>query len=335
MINFEKHIQNLLFEYDFFIVPGFGAFIARFTQPAIDEENGNLIEPIKHFDFNSALDEDEANKFLNHVMRIENKPLAESELQLKEFIYKLKKELKEGKIHEMAGIGNFSMKNDLLIGDLNEQMNYFHNAEFDSKISTFSSGGLEKTNDFFEPDLEEDIEEENEKKSNLLKYILYFLPVLILLAALYYTLIYLPDSKNTKTELAIEKTDLEKVDSLQAPKDILQLKAIDSLRIDSVIKDIPAENKITSELKSEDVKILSNKINSEIYRFNVWAGLFRQKSNANKVTNLLKDNGLNAKIEIVGKNRRVYVPVKTEADAQEMVKKIEQLTGEKAVYFEK
>ena len=96
MINFEKHIKECLYEFDFFIVPGLGAFIASFRQATLASD-GRLNEPFKTFEFNHLLSEDSENKFLSFVSKQERESPAEINSQLNEFIFRLKSSLETNK----------------------------------------------------------------------------------------------------------------------------------------------------------------------------------------------------------------------------------------------
>jgi cell division protein FtsN len=64
----------------------------------------------------------------------------------------------------------------------------------------------------------------------------------------------------------------------------------------------------------------------------VGIGVFKVKENVDNLTEYLAENGIPAKVRRAGGKYKLFVTASSEEQANEFVKKIEQLTGEKAVY---
>ncbi len=348
MINFENYITGVLNEYDFFVIPGLGAFIAVYTPPEINQ-NGQLIEPIKSFRFNSLLIEDDADKFVSYITRFEKLTKEEANLQLKEFVFNFKKHLNANGVASIYGLGEFTIVDNQIHLPTNVVV---PSNDFGNSISVInhSQEPIKDEESIVRANLETANLEKEEaippiKNKSKIYYLLYLLPVLFLIWALYYSLNKNNDDKTLVNEPTqsimdtVTQVDLDSmvIDTFNQKEPISDLKVKNSIALKpnkddlkekkSVPKDTLIVKNTTPIKSTKDLKTVRD-------NFHIWAGLFRQKSNATKTINLLKDNGLNPKVEIIGKNSRVYVSAETESEAQSLVKKIEQLTGEKAVYFE-
>lgn len=368
MINFEKHLKEVLYEYDFIVIPNFGAFIANFE---VLENNGES-HPSKTFSFNRLLNIDENQKFFNYLVRAENKPLSDIQIQWNNFLLNLKNELHKNKRLEVAGLGSVIILEDEEIGfKFLDNCNFYERDSFE-KIDEFETPSISKKPSksealIIESKLEEEkkqqvvisqefipktdnsskldevyqnskenylAEEElpkeeyhEEVETNQWKFLIWLLPLLLFLALVYYFW-------NTKNEQS--KASLSAIDSTNIAMDstLLEIDELDSTNFDStkaivdiepILEKVEAKNPVVDKPKKQ---------NSPKIKYHVWAGLFQSKSNADKLRKKLRNGGLKAEIQMVKDMRRVYVPVSTESQAKTTVKKIEQLTGDKAVYFE-
>ena len=366
MINFEKYIKEALYDFDFFIVPGFGAFIASFAQASIDE-SGLLIEPSKSYKFNGLLTVDEGKKFVNYVLNHEHKPISEVEQELKKFTFELKSSLNKNDKVVLVNdcVIVYDQEKKILKGEFNGDTNYYRKPDFgepkeanllrsvpvETEVDDIlkedqSKGKSNKEEDFspiapvvlesnkdesiFEQELEIEDEHLNEieesyeeeydyEETNWAKYIIYILPLLLIFGGLYYMMLEKPFFKNEGlvSEKSTESHILES-DSVasfdQTSKDTLK---IASLEISKPMK--YREGRISEQRK---------------YPFEVAAGLFKSKTNADRLLEKMKNAGFDAEIRLVNDMRRVYVGVNTIEEAEAMSNKIEEFTGLTSVYFD-
>jgi hypothetical protein len=335
MINFEKHIKEVLYEYDFVVLPNLGAFIANF-----EVLNST---PTKTFSFNHLLNSDENHKFLNYLVRIENKPLADIELQWNDFLLNLRSSLNKNKRFEINGLGSLIQNEEEgVVFKFNSDTNFYERDQFhlkeefdeDEKETITSivlpseelivpSPAVDTTTDESAEDQWID-ESEVEEKAGF-KKIIWLIPLLLFAAIGAYYLWNNSERRSfsqTETEVLIDSTQNELSDTLTAKLDTST----------TVVDNFGNPNEENNRIKEKDSTVSKTKVPNA--KYHVWAGLFKSKSNADKLLRKLRKNGLNAEIQIVKNMRRVYVPVTTEAEAKATAKKIEQLTGDKAVYFE-
>jgi hypothetical protein len=326
MINFDKHLKDLLYKEDFLIIPGMGAFIAKFSQAKLSE-TGDIIEPVKSFDFNTLIDTDDSNKFMNYILGKENLPKSDIDIQLKNYLFQIKTDLSTNKKVVLADLCSLQRTE---AGNLNGQ--------FISELNFYTKPGFQavKTQELEEvynapvPILENPAKElsndeiytsdfEEEEGTNWLKYLLYILPLLLVFGALYYVVLYKPFEK--KELVKPEKVELSEVISGDTTIILNLEETVDSAQNEAIIEEIHAG------LKDQ---------NSDNNKFEVSAGLFKSRENAEILLKKMKDAGFsNTEIKVVNGMRRVLISVNGMEAAEAMSKRIEQFTGDKSVYFDK
>lgn len=338
MINFEKHLKELLYLEDFIIVPGLGAFIASFSQAKI-LESGELIEPIKTFEFNGLLNVDEGNKFTNYILRKENLPKAEIELQLKDYLFKFKSSLNTNKKVIFADVCSIERSSEgILLGDFVAEENFYGKPDFKSS-ELINPIAVKTLNDVYgkeevpiqreEAKREEEVvnifEEEIEDESRpWVKYLLYLLPLILVFGALYYLVLNKPFNRNETP--AAEIQEITASDSADLTNAEMHLEPIDT---SAAIEDMDSKavvEEIHQGLKDQTIK--------KSGKYEVSAGLFKKKENADKLAERMTKAGFNAEIKLVSGMRRVYVSVNGIEEAEAMSARIEQFTGDKSVYFD-
>ncbi|AWV96870.1 HU domain-containing protein [Arcticibacterium luteifluviistationis] len=335
MINFDKYLRELLYEEDFFIVPSLGAFIATFTQAEITEE-GKLIEPTKSFDFNGLLHSDDNDKFINYVKAKENISKGEVIDQLKNYLLQFKSGLAANGKMVLADVCTIKVSEQgSFEGEFDPELNYYAKPSFSETVIPISTHqrirdeishyptvqGEELSEQQENAEYTGDLEyEEDERRNKWLKYLLYLIPLFLILGSLYYVILYKPFASKTETSVSFEEKDSTEV--------------LSEIYADSVY--IDADGEIDENVNPADVieEIKDGLIAQEEKVFQVSAGLFSNKENAEKLVARMEAAGFNAEIKIVNGMRRVYVPVNGIDDAEIMSNKIEQFTGDKSVYFD-
>ena len=130
MINFERYLKELLYDEDFLIIPGLGAFIAQFTKPEL-LDSGEITPAKKTFEFNSFLNTDEEQKLISAVTQKEGKSKATIEAELNEFLYRLKSTLNTNKKVVLCDVCSFSKNEDgTLIGEFDKSVNFLEKPDF-------------------------------------------------------------------------------------------------------------------------------------------------------------------------------------------------------------
>lgn len=324
MINFDKHLNELLYEEDFLIIPGLGAFIANFTQAKLSD-SGEVVGPFKSFDFNGLLNEDDKNKFITYIISKENLPKSDIEIQLKSYLFDLKSKLSTNTKVVLADLCSLEKSDDGgLVGQFISDLNFYSKPDFQEK----SVDNIEAIYSFLQTTIPELIEgeglnesyseefEEEEARTNWLRYLMYILPLLIVFGALYYVVLYKPFEKKE----IIQTLKIEPIGEVVSDSSLNSYieDISDSIESSGIVKEI------RPELKKNNVE----------QKFEVSAGLFKKKENAAKLVRRMRKEGFNAEIKVVNGMRRVFVGVIGVEAAEEMSKKIEQFTGDKSVYFD-
>lgn len=364
MINFEKYIKEALYDFDFFIVPGLGAFIASFAQASIDD-SGQLIEPVKSFTFNGFLLADDEKKFINYVLKQEHKPTSEVELQLKEFVFQLKSSVNRGESVFLADdcVLTFDEESGTIIGRFTAERNYYGKTDFEEdretpvlpiaqtqpeiqeieqqeredsteaeneEVIALDSSAAEITTKEHDGEVVNDqlseIEdsydesyEESERKWG--RYLIYILPLLLIFGGLYYVILKKPFEKDE----AISSQDAE----------VAVVVSDDSVSTDIGTFEDSTQALAEESDQPEPMRYREGRISDQRkYPFEVAAGLFKSKTNADRLLEKMKNAGFNAEIRLVNGMRRVYVGVNTTEEAEAMSNKIEEFTGLTSVYFD-
>lgn len=369
MINFERYLKELLFEDDFIIIPGLGAFIAQFTKPEM-LESGEITTAKKTFEFNSFLNVDEDQKLVKAITHKEGISKSAIEADLNEFLFRLKSSLNTNKKVTLGDFCSFTRNEDgSLHGQFDTSINFLEKPDFaiasDSKpLYTLNEIKNEeerispkKVEESIEPtiteqaatpiiypeeieeipfaneeDTEEYFEEQEYQKSGGNKLLYYLIPILIALGVLAY--LWYQGNNEVKEEIIVN-ADNEEIPYII--NDTIPFN--DSSMVDETEVIYEDENSITREIESEPVAPevkpkIETESTSKSYRYEVAAGLFRSTDNAIKLQRKLKSAGFKSEIKLINGLRRVYVGVNTQEEAEQMSKKIEQFTGEKSVYFD-
>ena len=99
-----RHIQKLLLESDFAIIPGFGGFMAHYTPAIRDSKNNLFIPPSRTIGFNDQLVLNDG-LLLQSYMSVHNMGIDEAKLLITEAIDNLRDKLEENGSVELKGIG--------------------------------------------------------------------------------------------------------------------------------------------------------------------------------------------------------------------------------------
>ena len=106
MLEVSKYIQELLFEHNCVILPGFGGFVANYKSARIDENQQLVFPPSKDIGFNRNLNQNDG-LLINHLAKAENLKYVEAEKSIRFFIEDLKVRIQRGENVELNNIGSF------------------------------------------------------------------------------------------------------------------------------------------------------------------------------------------------------------------------------------
>ena len=106
MQKLENHIENLLREHDFVIIPAFGGFVA--SEESAQMQNGYLLPPCKTIGFNPELTYNDG-LLAQEIAKAEGISLIEANNYVAEKVEKLNSTLKTFKHLSFANIGTFHL----------------------------------------------------------------------------------------------------------------------------------------------------------------------------------------------------------------------------------
>lgn len=122
MLDIEKHINELLYNYDCVIVPGLGGFVANNKNATLNEKTGIFSPPRREIGFNKSLSHNDG-LLISHMASAHGISFEECSSKLARQIHLLKEELKQGGTIAMGGAGelkNDTLGNTLFIPNLTE-----------------------------------------------------------------------------------------------------------------------------------------------------------------------------------------------------------------------
>ncbi|OYU68052.1 MAG: hypothetical protein CFE22_01710 [Cytophagaceae bacterium BCCC1] len=318
MLNIQREIVNIVLEQDFVVLPGIGAFLTEYSKPYFDKD-GEIVLPEKKIEFNHMIDRDLDNKLLGLISMKVNLPKELLKTDYNEFLNKFRSDIVLYQKFEIENLGLF-FKNE------NHELEFYQEKSKQSQ-KVDSTKSEEVSIKAIKPISAKPVEVlENEDSANptrtksYLKILLYLVPVFLITTTLAYT-IFIKPLKN-KSE---KKNMVEEIDSLTE----LQSEVFNdsNLQVDKVEKrnsDNSSERK--ASIKNQSPRDSSS--NSHI----VGIGIFKVKENVDNLAAYLAENGIPARVRKSGDRYKLFVMANSEEQAIEFVRKIEQLTGEKAVY---
>lgn len=323
MFNIQQEIVNIVLEQDFVVLPGIGAFLTEYSKPYFDK-NGEIILPEKRIEFNHLIDRDLDNKLLSLISLKVNLPKELLRTDYNEFLNKFRSSIVLQQKYEIENLGLFfKNENHELIfypekSKPNLKVDYNKPEEvFINKVKPIST----KPVDVFDDDNQEsEIDSNSKRTKTYFKVLLYLVPVFLITSTLAYT-IFIKPLKN-KSE---KKNMVEEIDSLAD----LQNEVLNdsNLQLDDVEK---RNSNTKNEPKTTNRNQSSRDSSSKSHIVGI--GIFKVKENVDNLAAYLAENGIPARVRKSGDRYKLFVTANSEEQAKDFVQKIEQLTGEKAVY---
>jgi hypothetical protein len=110
MLNLEKHISSLLYQYDCVIIPGLGGFVAHNISANINEKTGVFSPPKREIGFNRSLSHNDG-LLINHIAKSEGLSYESCQDKINKHVNVLKFQLSKGEILDIANVGQ--LKTDI------------------------------------------------------------------------------------------------------------------------------------------------------------------------------------------------------------------------------
>ncbi len=329
MIKIDKHINDLLYEYDCVIVPEFGGFVSNYAAAKIHPTNHTFIPPSKNISFNKNLKNNDG-LLANHIAITEKTSYSNAVKYLQLFTLNTNTKLKKGVKVTIEEVGTLYLDLERKIQFNPESTNHL----LDSfGLTNFQSPAIKR--DGIGKRIDKEFKDRkalpSEKKNINVKRYLAYAAVIPLIAAIVCVSLKTDVLKNYNYSglnpfASIDsnyensnKSNLEKPET-NISKELVNINAgiqisSDTLKILSVI---PAENKIdpsgTSSLEIQNngviladttnVVLAEINISSEL-KFHIITGCFQILDNANKF--IIDLNNKNIEASIIEKRNGLYV----------------------------
>lgn len=280
------YIKELLFEHEYVIIPGFGAFVSNYKPAWFEEEKGIFHPPSKDISFNSKLKNNDG-LLIKYISDIEGITDLSANKKIEKERENILYQLDNGEKVEIVGVG-------FLFMDTNKQICFDSAPEDNLLIDSF---GLEATSlheEKVEP-VKEVVITESQKPKKKRKFIwLWLVFILLIIAAIFIYLNYkYPPLDTVLKEIpaVVEK------DTSSASQEINQLDTIvtDSISSDTLSTEAVKEDEIeTQEVETQDGPV-----------YYLIGGSFGVKANADKYFNRIKALGYEP--VHLGKQRNLFV----------------------------
>ena len=356
MIPVETVIRKLIVEYEFVVLPGFGALLSHQVPVSFDMDAGIFSPPVKKLAFNEFLKLDDG-LLANYISRHEQISHLEAVVYVKRYIDRLRAMLQSRGAAKIDGIGQFSSNIEgKLVFDPNTERHFkdewygFGNVN----ASLCQTNGLTLRPDLAKHAVAEHVEivEEGAEKEVSISWWRWSAAAMLVGLVAYFSLFFVSvnsENKSTlnpfaglfesKSETALVKTD--KVNTPEAVVKSVPLEASDSLSkgSDSGIVDLPVGPIATVNSVSEKV-VESNAAIITEGKFFVIAGAFKGNKQANVLLGQLRKKGFEDALLLPADqyNNRVKVAVRSyvfETDAYAASKRLKDVIGEIGWVYEK
>ncbi|MCF2446506.1 SPOR domain-containing protein [Dyadobacter sp. CY345] len=305
MIAVETVIRKLVSDYEFVIIPGFGALLSHKAQASFNAETGVFSPPNKWLAFNEFLKLDDG-LLANYISRHEQVAHTDAVAHVRNYTDQLRSSLKSTEHAIIEGVGEFSTNGEgKLVFEPNTDK-YFKNEWYGFR-STPAKMVEKKAAVIAMPvvDLHEEhveVLEENEAKTFKVNWIGWASAAMIAGIMCYFSLFFVSGSGENKSTLN-PFTSLFEETSNSAPEKETKKPAVTAERgvvnvtkkasVDPIRTEIPVEKIEPVAIKTADVKVelAAKPIVSSSKRFYLIAGTFKGSKQANVLLTELKEKG--------------------------------------------
>jgi CCDC81-like prokaryotic HU domain 1/SPOR domain len=325
MHNIQQEILQVVQGQDFLVLPGIGGFLAEYSKPYFDDK-GEIVLPKKSLEFNQLIDRDVDNKLFELISKNLNQPIELVKSNYYDFLNHFRSSLVLNSKFDWESLGTF-YKNE------NQEIVFYPERRIEKVtsvlenpepiVSNISNNEIAEIDNQGES-LESEFIYSDYKPKNYFEVLLYVVPLFIITTTLAYNIFIKPLNKKSE-----KKNMVEEIDSLSnLKKEILSDSdvALEGKRVISKKDNERTETRKKSETREDEEQDSSRK--SHI----VGIGIFKVKENVDNLAAYLVENGIPVRVRRSGGKYKLFVTASSEEQAGEFVKKIEQLTGEKAVY---
>lgn len=266
----ESYIEELLYDYNCVVVPGFGAFLAHGKSAELDATTNTLMPPTKTVSFNSQLSKNDG-LLVSHIAKEKHLGYEELLQEVENEGESWNKKLQQGQSIELFGIGKLWLSNDQKIQFQPENKINYLTSSFG--LSAFTATPIQREV------LKQEVEELEEKIPFIItpekREESSFRPWLKYAAILLISLSLGVTSYTTYNDFQQKQVAAQQDAQQQVSRHIQEATFFESAPL---------------ELPSISIKV--NK--KQLGKHHVIAGAFRIEKNAEKKVRLLKENGYNA-----------------------------------------
>ncbi|KQC30558.1 HU-CCDC81 and SPOR domain-containing protein [Flagellimonas eckloniae] len=266
----DSYIEELLYDYNCVVVPGFGAFLAHGKSAEFDAKTNTLVPPTKTVSFNAQLSKNDG-LLVSHIAKVKHLGYEELLQEVENEGELWNKKLNQGESIELYGVGKLWLNE-------NQKIQFQPENKINYLTSSFGLSAFTAT-----PIQREVLKEEVEELEEKIPFIITpekreessFRPWLKYAAVLLISLSLGVTSYNTYTDFQQKQ--------IAAQQDAQQ-------EISRHIQEATFFESAPLELPSINIKV--NK--KQLGKHHVIAGAFRIEKNAEKKVRLLKEKGYNA-----------------------------------------
>ncbi len=314
----EEHIRTLLYEYDYVTIPNFGAFVSNYIPAHYNKISGSLQPPQKKIAFNEVLKHDDGLLAMQ-ISRKDKVTLDEAKRKIQLYVNSVKDSLLNKNSFELNSIGKFILNDsNSLVFEPNIKSNFY--AESYGLDIVYPS--YKKNNSTVSMLVDFDESTSVTKVQKAWTYLLYFIPLFLLIGGL--LMLIFTNNFNLTSKTA--KSSLN-------PLDLVSSSETEIKRPELTL----AEPKL--DTKKDDFRPNEIKDKKEIIdgsnRYVIVSGIFKKKSNAERLEKILSNNGFSPRIiEFDNMLKVIAAENITSTEASNLTQKHIQLTGEKPVVLE-
>jgi len=284
MLNLEKHISELLYQYDCVIVPNLGGFVANNISADYNEKTGVFFPPVREIGFNRSLSHNDG-LLINYIAESEGLTYESCQDKLLKHINILKYQLNRGEVLKIDNVGHLKIDSVGNISFVPNKEQSFNTESFG--LSTFHFRTLEQ-------EKEQNLTSRRLVRRTLevkgVKQIAASIALIIGLWMISPDLNYQAQQSDFSDVLSELKTPERKIESNNTKT------------IEAVVEDVTAE---VEEVKEEVVDIEETKVVTENNYF-IIAGSFKEKQPAVEYLYKLHKRGIE-KAEIIEGNGRYRI----------------------------
>ena len=348
MIPVETVIRKLIVEYEFVVLPGFGALLSHQVPVHFDKDTGLFSPPVKKLAFNEFLKLDDG-LLANYISRHEHISHLEAVVYVKRYTDRLRAMLQARGVARIEGIGEFS-------SNIEGKLEFDPNTEKHFKDEWYgfrninarlyqANGAL--TSGLTKHHVEEEVEvvEDDVEKATQIGWWRWAAAAMLVGLIGYFSVFFVSGNSENKSTLnpfpglfesKPKKSAIVKNDKGNATKDVLLPIVTKASESATIVLDSPKiETTISSTLPAKPDPVLVEPEAEPVSegKFFVIAGAFKGNKQANVLLNQLKKKGFEDALLLSADkyNNRVKVAVKSyalESDAYAASRRLKDVIGE-------